>query len=99
MVKVSIKKVLRTSDKTYDAILNITYKDRTIKLIVPGLVREPKEVKVEVTPGKEVKLEFINAEGKGYATCYIPIETLEKGYVELVCPKGSGWVILRKERN
>ncbi|RLG83407.1 MAG: hypothetical protein DRO18_07920 [Thermoprotei archaeon] len=97
MVSVSIRKVLKTSDRTYDAILDVTYKERTIKLVIPGLVREPKDVKVEVIANKEIKLELINDEGKGYATCYIPIATLEKGYLELICPKGSGWVISKEE--
>lgn len=98
-IKVNIKKVIKTGSKTYDAILEINYENSIIKLIVPGLVREPHKIKVSEVREEVIKIDFINEKDEGYASCYIPTEALKKGYLELKCPKGSGWVIKEEHKD
>lgn len=90
---VNVKRIrtLKTSDNSYDAIIDIAVGDKELKLIIPHLTKNPLSARAYEELGN-IRLELLDHEGRGFATCIISSRVFELECKELVC-RGYIWII------
>ncbi|MEM4854310.1 MAG: hypothetical protein QXE75_02660, partial [Sulfolobales archaeon] len=63
-----VRRVLKTQDNKYDALLSIVLGEKRFYMVVTGLTRAPKTIKVSET-GTTVRLELLDQFDHGFLTC------------------------------
>ncbi|MCS7099783.1 MAG: hypothetical protein RMH84_03205, partial [Sulfolobales archaeon] len=84
--------VLKTCDNRFDALLSVLLGGRRFYMIVSGLARAPKEVKI-VEVESSVKLELLDQFGHGFLTCVLNREFFESEFASVKCSPGNVWII------
>ncbi|MEM0065316.1 MAG: hypothetical protein QXT76_01915 [Sulfolobales archaeon] len=87
-----VRRVLKTQDNKYDAFLSIVLGEKRFYMVVTGLTRAPKVVKVSET-GATVRLELLDQFDHGFLTCVLERGHFEEEFTSVKCTPGNVWII------
>jgi len=92
-----VRRVFRTQDGKYDALLCFTLSGRRYYAVFAGLARQPKEVKVVEATGDVVRVEVLDEFGRGFLSCLIDRRYFEEGFFSSRCAPGVLWIVSEEE--
>lgn len=87
-----VRRVFKTQDNKYDALLSITLGEKRFYMIVSGLARAPKGVKVSEA-GNMIRLELLDQFDHGFLTCLLERGHFEREFIGVRCTPGNVWII------
>lgn len=88
-----VHRVLKTYDNKYDALLSLSVEGRRVYIVISGLTRSPKTVKVSDIGGGMLRLELFDQFDQGFLTCLLERKHLEEEFASIRCCPGSVWII------
>jgi len=92
-----VRRVFRTQDGKYDALLCFTLGGRRYYAVFAGLARQPREVKVVEATGGVVRVEVLDEFGRGFLSCSIDRRYFEEGFFSSRCAPGVLWIVSEEE--
>ena len=87
-----VRRVFRTQDNKYDALLSIVLGEKRFYMVVSGLARPPKVVRI-LEAGATVKLELLDQFDRGFLTCVLERGHFEEEFASVKCTPGNVWII------
>lgn len=91
-VSAEVRRVIKTQDGKYDALLSVVLGDRRYYIIVAGLARTPKTARVQETESL-VRLELLDQFDHGFLTCVLDRRYFDEEFASLRCAPGSAWIV------
>lgn len=88
-----VHRVLKTQDNKYDALLSLSIEGRKVYVVISGLARAPKSVKVSDIGGSKLRLELFDQFDQGFLTCLLERKHLEEDFASISCCPGTIWII------
>lgn len=88
-----VHRVLKTHDNKYDALLSLSIEGKKVFVIISGLARAPRTVKVSDVGGGKLRLELFDQFDQGFLTCLLERKHLEEDFVGISCCPGTVWII------
>ena len=88
-----VRRVFKTHDNRYDALISLALGDRCVYLVITGLARPPKTVRLVELGGERVRLELVDQHDHGFLTCTLDRRYFEEEFVSVRCNPGSIWII------
>ncbi len=84
--------MIKTQDGRYDALLTVVLGGRRYYMIVSGLTRTPKVVRVQES-GDLVRLELLDHFERGFLTCVLERRRFDEEFANFRCAPGSAWIV------
>lgn len=87
-----VRRVFKTQDNKYDALLSIALGEKRFYMIVSGLARAPRAVRVSES-GNMVRLELLDQFDRGFLTCMLERGHFDREFASVRCTPGVVWII------
>lgn len=88
-----VKRVFKTHDNKYDALLSLVVGDRHVYLVITGMARPPGAVKLVEVGTDKIKLELFDQYGNGFLSCTLDRRYFDEEFVGIRCSPGNIWII------